>query len=243
MTKSFVYWLYDSTCGLIEETGYVGVSIDCNRRLKEHLHEGRMPADSVMIILFEGTREECYDKEIELRPKPGIGWNRAMGGQGGYRNGCSQETRDKMSAIRKGVPKSKEHSDKVGAAQKGKIVSQEIRDKMSEASKGKKHSDETLAKMSAAHKGKVFSKETRDRLSKAHMGKVFSKESREKMSKSQTGTKRSQEVKDRMSEAQRRKHAERRAKLKETEKCSTPDMQAQRCVPFGARIPSLPLGV
>ena len=108
-----------------------------------------------------------------LNSKSPNGYNLTDGGDGQV--GCTQETRAKMSAAKKGKP----------AHNKGK--------------KGKPHSAETKAKMSAAHKGKSPSNkgkpahnrgvkataETRAKLSAAHKGKKHSPETIAKMSAAQ----------------------------------------------------------
>ena len=64
--------------------------------------------------------------------------------------GVSKETRMKLSAVHKGIPKSQEHKDKLSKSLMGHTVSEEARLKMSLAKKGKpsnrikyKHSEET----------------------------------------------------------------------------------------------------
>lgn len=69
--------------------GYIGVSIDPARRQKEHERVNLNPhlrnaldkyCDIEWHVIFEGTDEECYAKEQELRPEINIGWNIAIGG-------------------------------------------------------------------------------------------------------------------------------------------------------------------
>ena len=101
----------------------------------------------------------------------------------------SEKTKLKMSATRKGVPKSEEtkirmsksakgkiktaeHLAKVGAGNKGKIISVEQRAKLSAANKGKKHSEETKAKIGAGNKGKIISVEQKSKISAAHLKQV-----------------------------------------------------------------------
>jgi len=73
---SFVYWIYDHTCGSEINFGYVGVSEKPTRRLFSLRSVGTVPRDAKQIILFEGTRPECLAREKKLRPRPNIGWNR-----------------------------------------------------------------------------------------------------------------------------------------------------------------------
>jgi hypothetical protein len=78
---SVVYWAYDGTCDHPADSGYIGVTE--NRRMRrDQLRRDyvRFPPDVKMMILFEGTREECLDLERRLRPHANMGWNRNAGG-------------------------------------------------------------------------------------------------------------------------------------------------------------------
>ena len=91
---SFLYWVYDNTCGCEKTSGYVGVTEDPVKRLQNHRNSGRVPRDVQQIILFEGTREECVKREHKLRPSPNIGWNRKSG-----RAGLEQEFHRQLVAL------------------------------------------------------------------------------------------------------------------------------------------------
>lgn len=79
MTK--VYWVFDLTCKKPEIDGYVGITNgDPKRRHSAHVRRGVAPRGSSLRILFEGTREECKTWENRLRPRPDLGWNKAIGG-------------------------------------------------------------------------------------------------------------------------------------------------------------------
>lgn len=71
--------------------GYIGVSIDPERRKAEHIKYDKNGnvhlrraldkyCDVEWNIIFEGSDEECYALEKELRPRPNMGWNVAAGG-------------------------------------------------------------------------------------------------------------------------------------------------------------------
>jgi hypothetical protein len=77
---TFVYWVFDSTCSLETDSGYVGVSEDPRTRLINLRTARTVPCDAQQKILFEGTRKECLKRERELRPAKNIGWNKARGG-------------------------------------------------------------------------------------------------------------------------------------------------------------------
>jgi predicted GIY-YIG superfamily endonuclease len=82
-----VYWIKLSTHTDVRSEGYVGISKDPVRRMREHKkskyrignHLRRHP-DADLVILFEGSEEECIAREKELRPVDGIGWNIVSGG-------------------------------------------------------------------------------------------------------------------------------------------------------------------
>ena len=59
--------------------GWVGVSEDPEARWYGIRTIKKAPKAS-LVILYEGTREECLKKEYQLRPSPRIGWNIARGG-------------------------------------------------------------------------------------------------------------------------------------------------------------------
>jgi hypothetical protein len=98
---SLVYWVYDETCKDILTDGYVGVTENLSVRMNGHKRktENLIGKDIKVKVVYEGSRKECFDKERKLRPKPGIGWNRAVGGSHGWRDGFihSSNTKEKMS--------------------------------------------------------------------------------------------------------------------------------------------------
>jgi hypothetical protein len=86
-----------------------------------------LPKEFKSTILFTGTVEQCFELERQLRPRPGIGWNRAGGGQKsclGFKH--SEEAKRNMSrAIKgktKGIPKPAEHRAKISAATKARYA-------------------------------------------------------------------------------------------------------------------------
>jgi group I intron endonuclease len=92
----------------------------------------------------------------------------------------SKETRAKISAARKGKPgrpQSEQAKAKVSAARKGRHLSEETKAKLSIINKGKTLSNETKTKMSAAKKRNPLSKEIRARLSALYKGKPRTEES------------------------------------------------------------------
>lgn len=97
--KTCVYWLHLEKHKDIKQEGYVGVALNFDTRMQQHLqitgkldcHLGRAIRlygwlNLTKEIVFEGTHEECYAYENSLRPKFQIGWNEAIGGFGGDRS-------------------------------------------------------------------------------------------------------------------------------------------------------------
>jgi hypothetical protein len=96
---SVVYWVRLKEHTDITINGYVGVAISFDERMARHLlvtTKLDCHFSSAIIkygwdnlikeIVFEGSQEDCFKKEIELRPSFQIGWNEAPGGLGGDRS-------------------------------------------------------------------------------------------------------------------------------------------------------------
>jgi len=154
-TKSqdvIVYWYHLSSHSDVLSEGYIGVTNCPKRRHWEHvtgrgkcvhLYEAflKYGADKILKdVVFSGTRDECFQEEIRLRPKPNIGWNIVSGGGitpswKGKKH--SSVTRAKMSASNKGKNLGRvspfkgvtgRYSEKtleaIGKAQRGKCISE-----------------------------------------------------------------------------------------------------------------------
>ena len=93
MKQGVVYWkhLPDMTDYYID--GYVGITNNFDRRMREHkraselnsllrIHEQmRIYNDEIKTsIIFKGNYNDCLEYEEELRPRWHIGWNMAIGG-------------------------------------------------------------------------------------------------------------------------------------------------------------------
>lgn len=141
--KCVVYWLFDDQCVCPWRHGYVGVSCELNKRLKNHRRRQRRDFD--VKILFEGTQVECRIIEYQFRSQRKIGWNIGIGG-GKNRFGIphNEETKQKMrDAIRPPIletTREKLRITSIGRTNRGRI--------------GQKKSDEERAKISASKKGK-----------------------------------------------------------------------------------------
>ena len=79
---SFVYWVFEDKDRFVfpHNAGYVGVSEDPRQRWY-NIRTSKKAPKAKLVILYEGTREECLRREHELRPGLRIGWNTLRGGQ------------------------------------------------------------------------------------------------------------------------------------------------------------------
>lgn len=177
-----------------ENDGYMGSGKILLRSLKKYGKDQHR----FEILEFLSDRQTLQAREREIITEELISdplcMNLKVGGEGGGEKGVSRsaETRAKMSASMKGVPKSPEHIEKVAALKRGT-----------------KHSEETKAKMSASRKGKKigpFSEEHRAKLSESRRKRVTSEETKAKMSESAKRNKHGLGWKP--NEEQKRKHKE-----------------------------------
>lgn len=91
-TNGVVYWIKTNSCKDILIEGYVGITTNFSRRLRDHKSEGHLKkvlqskikhygwVNLDKVIIFEGTLLECLKIELYLRPKELIGWNICKGG-------------------------------------------------------------------------------------------------------------------------------------------------------------------
>lgn len=101
-----VYWIYTSEQNDIFTEGYVGISTTPDVRFKQHLSNARtdshhkyprefkealLSGECVFRIILYGGIQYCLEIERKLRPYLYVGWNRAMGGDGGvvYKHGLT----------------------------------------------------------------------------------------------------------------------------------------------------------
>lgn len=90
-----LYWIRLKEHYNINSQGYVGVSNDFSKRIRQHknlkkisnklqeIYQEHSWENLVKSIIFEGTKEECLKAEMELRPSPNVGWNVSIGGTEG----------------------------------------------------------------------------------------------------------------------------------------------------------------
>ena len=156
----FVYWIYDDSCIDEKLHGYVGVSYNPEKRYKIHIKRNRVPNQSSMKILFEGTRNECFEFERSMRPTKSIGWNNAIGGSHGWRIGFNHNevTKEKM---RQAWSNERREKASIFRKQINLKLRGQIRPKQSEAMKGENN----------PIFGTKRPQHVRDAISKAHAGK------------------------------------------------------------------------
>lgn len=93
-TSCVVYWLYNNRCICPWRHGYIGISRNWLKRLKRHRTNR---GDFQWKHFFTGSVEDCMTIERQLRPRPGIGWNEAPGGEyGGGSAPKKEQTRELM---------------------------------------------------------------------------------------------------------------------------------------------------
>jgi hypothetical protein len=167
------------------------------------------------IVRICSTRKEATDLEIKLQKKFNVAkseafYNKSIQTSTGFdfsgvkhtpeakrkmseaKQNMSDETKQKMSEAKLGVPKSEETKLKMSEAKQN--MSDETKLKMSEAKLGVPKSDEHKQKLSEAKAGenhpmygKEQTPETRQKISEAMKGKELSTEHKQKMSEAQKG--------------------------------------------------------
>ena len=194
--SAYIYFMFD----LKTLHGYVGKSVDPERRVKEHWdnkYKESSYKNHWLCTLSSAPQskilKECTQKNWQKEEKHWVakmkeeGWtltNMTDGGDGS--NGCipSEETRKKMSM---------NHVDCEGHTD-------ETKKKISESLMGYKHSSETRRKMRRSQLGNRNAKG-----GKGFLGCGHSEESVEKMRISSTGIKHTKETKKKMSASQRKR--------------------------------------
>ena len=178
-----VYWLYANDGDKIFTDGYVGISKNTKTRIYQHK---KRFGEFKHKVIFYGSLQQCLALEFQLRPVPGIGWNRACGGFEGYRLGHSEETKNvlkdkraKQIAPMTGLKQSEETKLKIRNSNLGKIRSDETRARLKAAKQN--ISEETRAKTAAASRGRKLSTEAKAKVSEALRNRVRNPETIEKI--------------------------------------------------------------
>lgn len=142
------------------DDGYIGVSKNPFGRFKDHLSSSRVPSNSKMKVIFAGSRKECFDKERKYRPKPGMGWNSAVGGSHGFREGFvhSAKTKEKLKFA---WTKERKERAKEWKANQNKLLIGQKRPKQSNAISGTNN----------PMFGKTHTLEAREKIKKANLSR------------------------------------------------------------------------
>jgi len=132
-----VYWLHFQEHDNIETDGYIGVTNNPFRRLREHLYNPSSKKDKnpflssivkkhktkiIQTIIFQGSEDSCYSLEYTLRPVKNIGWNCSIGGNRppsrlGWKP--SNSTLEKRSKSLKGIIRSPEWKQNLSESKQG----------------------------------------------------------------------------------------------------------------------------
>lgn len=79
-----VYWVHLPEHTDMFSQGYIGVTPNLKKRIREHKHKFKDLWDRIVIkTVLIADLAYCYMIESKLRPTKNIGWNKAIGG---YRN-------------------------------------------------------------------------------------------------------------------------------------------------------------
>ncbi len=167
LNRAFVYWIRNTLHNDIFYQGYVGVSLDVNKRIHTHLNRIKnnkhgnfnllenIKDGFVIDVVLISDENTCYEIEAKLRPMNNIGWNINAGGiKPPSRLGIKRiEKYGKTWAPMQGKKHSKETKNKMSVSSLGKPKSEEHKLNMSLSRKGK-YAPERLLKMSVAKLGK-----------------------------------------------------------------------------------------
>lgn len=160
-----IYWIHSDQETNIETQGYVGITKDLTRRLKEHRRKHNFLDNRTVDVFLYGDKLYCKQIEKLLRPKRNIGLNIAEGGglppnvKGIKR---SDKTKAKIKASMVGF-KGRHHSEETKTKMRAAVRvphphTEQTKKRMSEIAKnrtspnpmsGKKHSPETIEKIRA----------------------------------------------------------------------------------------------
>lgn len=139
LNEYLIYWIHSEQEHDIYSQGYVGITNDLTRRIKEHSRKDWF-SDRTVDVFLQGQTEYCREIERKLRPNMNIGLNIASGG---------------------GLPPN--HTGVQRSELTKKLISEN-----NVGFSGRKHSPETIAKMKSAKAGKTgrpHTEETKKKLS------------------------------------------------------------------------------
>lgn len=148
LNEYLIYWIHDELDTDIETQGYVGITKNLKRRLREHNIRSNFLVNRIVQIFLCGEKEYCKLIEKQLRPKKNIGLNIAAGG--GIppdQTGIKKSNKTKLLISQNNV------------GMKGRLHTEETKQKMRESHKnqqGKPHTLETKKKLSEIAKQRKF---------------------------------------------------------------------------------------
>lgn len=99
----------------------------------------------------------------------------------------SQETKEKISKSKKGVPLSETNKQNISKANKGKLLTEDHKQKIKAARTGTTRLESTKQKISKANLGRKLTEETKQKMSNSHKGVPKSDQQKQKISKAQRG--------------------------------------------------------
>jgi hypothetical protein len=167
-----------------------GKKVSEKTRLKmSQSQKGRVCSEETKQKLSESCKGKnkgrIHSKQVRQHMSDGhkgqIAWNKGIP--------CSEEVKNKLSKMRKGILHTIETKKKISESQKGKVFSDEHKEKISKGRKGWNPSVKTRERMSKAKigkignkRGKFLSEETKKKISDKLKGNFVSSSTRKKLS-------------------------------------------------------------
>lgn len=148
LNEYLIYWIHNESETDIESQGYVGITKNLKRRIREHNTRANFLNDRIVEIFLCGEKEYCKQIEKQLRPRKNIGLNIASGG------GLPPDVTGKKRSEQTKLLMSQNN---VGMA--GRKHTEETKQKMREAHKNRQgipHTLETKKKLSEIAKQRKF---------------------------------------------------------------------------------------
>ena len=171
-----LYWIHSDQETDIYTQGYVGITKDLTRRLKEHRRRPNFLEQRSVDIMLYGDKNFCKDLENSLRPKRNIGLNIAEGGSlppnvRGIKR--SLETRQKQSANNIGF-RGKQHSEETKLKMKlarqgrpGKPHTEETKQNLRQIAKARTYPNGMLGRRHSEETKRIISEKARLRVKKS----------------------------------------------------------------------------
>ena len=212
------FYVYRITC-LDNDKSYIGISIDMESRVRQHIRTAHGDKKRVP-ILYRAMRkygthrfsfehiasamghENAYAVEKALIAQDGTfkpsGYNSTLGGDGTHGQVFSEEALEKIRTGFKGRTHTPESREKMRSFL-GRNHTAETRAKMSASGMGRHApSDETRERMRLGQLNKADPEGWKEKLRKANLGKKASEETRAKMSLASKGRPKSDSAKENM---------------------------------------------